>query len=543
MHVTYVVFFLIFQCHYEAYVVSAHTEWVKLTAQQISVTSCCHDDRQPDSLARTVPERQCPLISSRTPIPPPSAPIASSTLLEPCPLAPLKATTRDQSTLHAAKETLLSQQNDAAPSSLAELGSGVPIQAGSKPGTPSDHNETVQMKDSNVKQAVTERQGIAIRERSSVMFMDKGCVIQTATVDEGSGKIISLSASKEEMGESGVLTGGDQSERGVELPRPHSTNPEQLLEELSLLSLSPSPSHSHSVNLSPTTSTHQSLGIHSDNSKNIIEPGVVDQSAQQPSIDQDGLLTEELSASHDDLSMESVPVSERAVQLPGDMEVEEREEGYSMPDKPTVKRDSSLYQPPPSTDTSTTAESAAVQPPPPHSIQSVSSSQPTRSNVTTSQQDLERVTSHEVKESISTTDQDEEAVSSSLSVSSSEQTAPADPLSPPSASQERDHHQIIPSDDGGNLLDGQLSPTDSTLSESDDRPSVEGAPAGTSAALAGKNIVTVVLNLLSTLNQHLFVDAESADVMYSLPAGSDSMKGQINSSGVLAAKLTKYAYR
>ena len=532
---------------------------MKLTAQQqISATSRRHDDRQPDSLitsTHTVPERQRPPILGHTPTPPPSAPIASSTLLEPRPLESLEATTTDQSTLHTAKKILLSQQSNTAPSSLAELGSGVPIQAESKTGTPSDQDETVQMKGGDLKQAVTERQGIAVRERSSVMSVDKDSVIQTATVDEGGGKIVSLLTSKEEMGESGMLTGGDQTERAVELPRPHSTNPEQLLEELSLSSLSPSPSHSHSVNLSPTTSTRHSLGIQPDNSNNIIEPGVVGQSGEQLSMDQDGLLTEELSASHDDLSVESVPVSERAVQLPGDMGADEREEGYSMPDKSTVKQDPPLYQPLPSTDpdTSNATESAPVQPPPAQNIPSVSSSQPTKENITTSQQDLERVARHGDSESISTIEQDdansnrdEESVSSSLSVSSSKQTAPADPLSPPSASQEHDHHQMIPSDDGGDLLDGQLGPTDGTLNESDDRASmegVEGAPAGTSSALAGKAVVTVVLNLLSTLNQHLSIDAESADVMYSLPAGSDSMKGQINSSSVLAAKLTKYAYQ
>lgn len=533
---------------------------MKLTAQQISATSRRHDDWQPDSLitsTRTVPERQRPPISGHTPVPPPFVPIASSTLLEPCPLASLEAaTTADQSTLHTAKKTLLSQQNDAAPSSLAELGSGVPIQAESKPGTPADQDETVQMKGGDFKLAVTERQGIAVRERSSVTTVDKDCMMQTATVDEGGGKIVSLSTSKEEMGESGTLTGGDQSERGVELPCPHSNNPEQLLEELGLSSLSPSPSHSHSVNLSPTTSTHHSLGIQPDNSANIIEQVVVGQCGEQLSMDQDGLVTEELSANPDDVSVGSVPVSERAVQLPGGVEAEEREEGYSMPDKSTVRQDYPLYQPPPSTDTSNAAESAAVQPPPAQNIPGVSSSQPTKDNVTTSQQDLERVARHGDNESLSTieqdkecvanSDRDEELVSSSLSVSSSKQTAPADPLSPPSASQEHDHHQVVPSDDGGNLLDGQLSPTDGTLSESDDRASVEGvegARAGTSSALAGKAIVAVVLNLLSTLNQHISIDAESADVMYSLPAGSDSMKGQINSSSVLAAKLTKYAYQ
>lgn len=561
---------------------------MKLTAQQISATSCHHDNRQPDPLitstgAYTVPQRPHPPLSGHTPIAPPSAPIASSTLLEPCPLASLEATTtttRDQSTLLSAKPILPSQQNDvvptgtraaAAPSSLAELRPGVSIQAERKPGygvfvhaerrpeSPANQNKAVQVKDGGLTQAVTERQATAVRERSSV---ERDREIQTAAVDEEGGKIISPSTSKEEMGESGTLAGGgDQPERGVALPRPYSTDPEQLLEELGLSSLSPSPSHSHSVNLSPTIFTHQSQP------GNGFEQRAVNQSAELLSTEQDGLLTEDLSVSHDDLSVESVSATDSRAPRPGDVEARGREEEeysismmkekssfLSSPPQPAAPRPT-----PPVRDSSLTtpaAESTPDTPPPPPSqnIHHVSSAQLARDNIATSQQDQGRVASPGEDRSISTTEQGEDSGappdgdavldSLSLSVSSTKQTSPAGSLSHPlTASQEHDHHQIIPSDDRGTpLLEDHLpTPSDDTLSESEDGASSVGdAPAGTSSALAGKALETVVLHLLSTLNQHLSIDAESADLMYSIPSRSDNMKGQINSSGVLEAKLTKY---
>lgn len=219
------------------------------------MTSHYHDDRKPDSLVTTGPERSHPSTSGHTPIPPPSAPIASSTLLEPHPLASLEVTTSDQSTLHfghMAKQTLLSQQNDVVPKAPTDLGSGVSVHSESKP---SDEEEPVKVKDNVLKQVLTERETIMIGERTSRTTMNKDDVIQTPTVDEGGGKTGLLSSSKEEVGESGALTSGGHSERGVELPCPHSTDPEQLLEELGLSTLSPSPSPSHSVDLSPTISS------------------------------------------------------------------------------------------------------------------------------------------------------------------------------------------------------------------------------------------------------------------------------------------------
>ena len=557
---------------------------MKLTAQQISATSHRHDDRQPDPLiTSTGAQRPHPPLSGHTPIAPPSAPIASSTMLEPCPLASLESTTtttREQSALLSAKPILPSQQNNAvpngtyaaaAPSSLAELGPrvskpgpGVSIQAERKPGhgvfmqaerkpeSPADQNKAVQMKDGGLMQAETERQATAVHERSS-MERDRDREIQTTAVDEEGDKIISLSTSKEEMGESGTLAGeDDRPERGVELPRPYSTDPEQLLEEVGLSSLSPSPSHSHSVNLSPT-----------------IEQGVVNQSAELLSTEQDGLLTEDLSVSHDDLSVESVSASDSRAPSPQDVEARGREEegeGYSMPDISMVKVKekssflTSLPQPsapqPPARDSSLTttpaAESAPDTPPPPPLSQNIHHLSSTEPAITTSQQDQGRVASPGDDRLISATEQEDAPPdgdaalldSLSLSVSSTKQTSPAGSLSHPlTASQEHDHHQIIPSDDRGSpLLEDHLpTPSDDTLSESDDRASSVGDdPAGMSSALTGKALETVVLHLLSTLNQHLSVDAESADLMYSVPSGSDNMKGQINSSGVLEAKLTKY---
>ena len=447
-----------------------------------------------------------------------------------------------------AKQTLLSQQNDVVPKAPTDLGSGVSVHSESKP---SDEEEPVKVKDNVLKQVLTERETIMIGERTSRTTMNKDDVIQTPTVDEGGGKTGLLSSSKEEVGESGALTSGGHSERGVELPCPHSTDPEQLLEELGLSTLSPSPSPSHSVDLSPTISTHHSPNVQRDN---IVIPASV---GEQLSMDQDGLLTEDLSVSHDDLSIESVPSSEKAVQPPGALGAEGREEkGYSMPDTSKVKeklfaspaaatppqqttvRDSYLYQQP---GTNTTAESAAAT-----ALQSssrnngsASSFQPNKYSVRTSQQDESIFTTEQGIDNVAASQQDKEAISSSLSISSPKQAA-----SPSlSANQEHDHRQISPSDDRGSLLDGLLSPTDGTLSDSDDGASVEGmegTPAVTSNAVTGKALATVVINLLSTLNQHLSVDAESADLMYTLPASSDSMKSQITSSSVLATNITKY---
>ena len=651
---------------------SAHAEWVKLTAQQISATTRRHDNRQPDplittSILYTVAERACPPLSGHTPIHPPSAPIASSTLLEPRPLASLEpttttrdhsmphplasleptTTTRDQSMLYyyAAKQTLPNQQNGAVPiattpSSQARLGfgdeegkpakleaerksetsakkKGIPgtqvqleterksetqaelgsrsgeeegktaeLETEKRSGTVSDQDQAVQMRAGDLKVAVSEGEDVAMQERSSVVFMDRDSEIQIAMANDRESKIVSTS---KQVGEGGTLTGAsDHSEKVVVLSRPHSTDPEQLLKELSLSSLSPSPSHSHSVNLSPTTSTHQSpLDIQpGDSHDNIIKPGVVSQSVEQLSIEQDGLLTEHLSVSSDDLSMEeSVPASESRVEPspgPGDMEAKGREEkqreGYSMPDTTAVKEKSNLSSvvtavpqltlPIRDTSLASPAESAqvgqaytALQPPPVQKVQSELSSQPAKDNCTTSQQDLEKVGSQGDDKSISTCtmEQDKNSVaysdgdetlddSSSLSLSSSKPTAPVGSISPRlTTSQEHNRHQIIPSNDRGSpVVDDHLNLTDGTLSVSDDKASVEGdmerAHAGTRPALAGKALVTVVVNLLSTLNQHLSVDAESADVMYSLPGVSDNMKGQINSSSVLATKLTKYIY-
>jgi hypothetical protein len=361
-----------------------------------------------------------------------------------------------------------------------------------KPSPPADRDMVVQMKDVGLIEAVSERQDVAVRGRSSVRLMDGEIEMQIAAMDEEGSEIVSLSTSKEEeMGESGMLAGGgDRSERGVELPRPYSTDPEQLLEELGLSSLSPSPSHSHSVNLSPTASTHQSLGIQPGD-------GAVNQSAEQLSMEQDGLLTEDLSVSHDDLSVGSISASERLAPRPGDIpDISTVKEKSSTPSSPPPVVAAGPRPTPPARDSSLTtpaAESAPDTPPPPppaQNIQHVSSTLATRDSIATPQQDLGRITS--------------------------------------------------PGDDKPISITEQETPSDDTLSESEDRASVGDAPTGTSSALTDKALATVVLHLLSTLNQHLSVDAESADLMYSVPGGSDNMKVQINSSSVLQAKLTKY---
>lgn len=55
-----------------------------------------------------------------------------------------------------------------------------------------------------------------------------------------------------------------------------------------------------------------------------------------------------------------------------------------------------------------------------------------------------------------------------------------------------------------------------------------------------RTTVSAIINLISTMNQHLAGDAESAELMYTLPSTSDDMKGQINTSQVLASSLTRY---
>ena len=494
--------------------------------------SRCHDDRQPDSLMNGVSNLPHPLTSSHAPIPPPSAPIASSTLLEPRQLScTLHETTgSEQSTVQTTKQTLLSQQIKASPkppTSLVQLGASNHTEG--IPGTLHGQDEGVKLKNGDLKQASIGKPTVAIGERSSTM--DEDSDRQSPALDKETSKTVSLSTSKEKLGENDMLTGGDRSEIGVELPCQHSTDPEQLLEELSLSSLGPSPSHSPSNDFSPTSSTHHSLSIHPDNS-NII-PVPAGQSGEQLSTNQNGLLTEDLSASHDDLSVEDVPAIERAVQ-PGTVE------GQGKGNRTIA-------------DTNTTT---AIQLPPVQNNQSVPSSQP---NISTSQQD---------KDNASTSQQQyKEMVSSSLSISSPEPTSLT-------ASKEHSQRRVSPSGERAGLLDDQLSPTDSVLSDDvasvddmegvhddrstvasvddmegvhDDRSTVVGSDRNAlvgngSNAVVGDDrntVVTTILNLLSTLNQHLSVDAESADLMYSLPASSDTMKGQITSSHVLAANINK----
>ena len=530
---------------------SAYTEWVRLTAQQPSTTLCHrHDDRQPDSL--TIPEKAHSPIPNHTLVLPP-APIASSTLLEsyaqakPHPLADA-----GKSTVLKAEPTLLSQLNDVAPNAHWPVGElvGEFRHTESKSNTPCSQEEIAKGKEDDAKKALVESQTITAKDEHSITtdVSTTLSVRQTPAVSKGA---VSLSAGKEVLVENG---GFGLSVGEAELPRPHSTDPEQLLEELSLSSLSLS--HTHPIDLSPPNTTDHSLDIHPDN----VIPAV------SASHDEDQLptaggdvLTEDLSiSSHDDSMVEIVSAS--AVHPPARVEAARgREGGYSMTVKVSARKEMSSTlcagtpQPPP-TDSPVTAESASPTALAPSTLQnngSTSARRPEHSNIiSTCRQDEGNVSAIQGEE-------ESVSLSSSPSVSSSEHQAAAS----------KEHISQLPNDralpsgslaattNDRDLLEGQLTPslTDGILSESDeDIVSTEDVEAGSRAAVRGGGrsgasgaigsraaIATVVSNLLSTLNRHLSMDAESADMMYTLPSSSDGMKGQINGSRVLTANITK----
>ena len=551
---------------------SAYAEWVRLTAQQPSTTlHHRHDDRQPDPLI--TPDRTYPSTSNHTPIPPPFAPIASSTLLELYPPAkPHLLVDTENYTIQTMKPALLSQQNGVDPNPHSPEGEqGREFRhTETKSGIPWCQEEMAKGKEHDTKKALVMPQTITAREERYVIKTANVNTThsgrQTVAIGKGESKALSLSANKKELVENGLL---GQSVGEAEFPRPQSTDPDQLLEELSLSSLSLS--HTHPIDLSPTNSTLHSLGTHQD-SCNVIPAVSTGQDGDKPTTGGDDLIAEDLSlSSHDGSTVESVPARERAVgpHPPGVGEARRREKGYSMDTKVSKKVEMSstlaaaVHRPSP-TDSPNTAESAsstALAPSPLRNNPSTCAPRPDHCSISTC---------HPDKDNVSAIQRDEESVSlsPSLSVSSSEHQAAglaeAKVASPLTASKK--HVSQSPNDRGlpsgslaattndRNLLDGQLTPslTDSMLSESDeDIVSTGGVKAGspvparsggrsTSSAVGSRAAPTaVVTNLFSTLNRHLSVDAESADLMYSLPSSSDGMKGQINGSHVLSANITK----
>ena len=501
---------LLSQWRYEGFVSSEHSQWMNINAQQPAATTHSrHGNRQPDPLItlNTDTTGTRPTRSHDSTVPPPQATVQTLTLLKPHPLPYCYDVTSSQPL--SMNQNLLSQHKNSLPSAPLRG----PVSSRMERETVADNGDQKHRMQLNDRLATPAGQTLPVKQTSS---KDDNAI---SSRDETSGRDETAPVS--------------HSGRKVEVvqPKRETNHCEGLKEELSLSSLSPSPSPSLSpVSLpSPASCPAPEVSKVEDASSSLSDRSSVLEAASPPPAAKEEDPAS-LSANKDNLigpaAEEEDPVSLSTDEdnLTGPAAKEEDPASLSA-NKDDLTGPAAKEEDP--TSLSANEEDniglAAKEEDP----ASLSANKDDLTGPAAKEEDPTSLSANE-EDNIGLAAKEEDPVSLS---------ANEDDLIGPAAKEEDSASLSANEDDLTGPAGEEEDPA--SLSANEDDSSHQSDEEEGAAVLAANKEVTTITNLISTLNGHLDGDAESADLMYTLPSASDGMKGEINNSQVLISYLTK----